>query len=340
MVGHAVEVDPDGRLLFDLGSDRVGVDAETRIEVVRADTRVTRLRLERGRAAFRVEPRDEAGTFVVEASGHLVEVVGTCFGVTVVGPNDLEVEVHEGTVRIAGPHGPGELVKHERKWSGRAGETASRGDLDAAGIEAIEELLSLPDEAEEAERVKEQPTPDAEVAADPADEGALERPRSSRVPAPARDMETWRDLVVDGRYAEANKALRVHLERHPNDTEAWSLLAGCLRKEEKWEASVRAYRRAARPGGTAEASRAVYVAATILQDRLGRGDEAARLLEQFLTEDRSPRSLRAEALFRLARIERQRGNLERARALLGEVVEQHQGTTAAIRARRMLDEIE
>jgi hypothetical protein len=149
-----------------------------------------------------------------------------------------------------------------------------------------------------------------------------------------------RKLVFDGRLEEAEAALRERLDQVPGDTESQMLLADCLKKMQRWDEAVAQYGQVIESAGPRTASRARFVAAVVLQDRLGDHAQAADLLERYLEQETGQRPLRAEAMLRLARARLARGQQEQAVELLKTVISQHQGTTIAIRARKLLDQVQ
>ena len=100
---------------------------------------------------------------------------------------------------------------------------------------------------------------------------------------------------------------------------------------------MRAYERVARMGRGALAQRARYLAATILQDRLGRCSRALVLLDHYLAAGGGP--VRPEALVRKAQCLLRLGRKGEARGVLRSVTERYGGTTAALRARRLLESL-
>jgi Tfp pilus assembly protein FimV len=90
-------------------------------------------------------------------------------------------------------------------------------------------------------------------------------------------------------------------------------------------------------GGPKSANSARFQASVLLQDKLSDPGRAATLLEEYL---RGPALLEAEALVRLARARIDLGQRDRARSLLERVVAEHRGTAAAIRAGRLLNNLD
>jgi TolA-binding protein len=77
-----------------------------------------------------------------------------------------------------------------------------------------------------------------------------------------------------------------------------------------------------------------------LQDNLRDHAEATRAFEAYLARAKGSAPLRAEALFRLARSLMATGQTQRAKKNLEEVLAKHSGASIAIKARKMLDNLD
>ncbi len=330
--GEQLSVPGEGQLVIGLGPDRVGLGARTRVEVLRAHALETRLKLREGAVAVAVEPRKDRGVFAIEAGGFVVEVVGTRFRVSNSAADGFQVAVEKGRVRV---RGPGQTMHQVRR-----GQTLGfKGDNGwvVASITADERsglngLLNIPSAG--VGLTESSPVVDAETL-DPAEDTLVAEPAGR--PKPSKSLGNrarWRKWILDGRYGEAERALVKHLQTHPRDEASWSLLADCHRKVHKWKAAVKAYKRITALGSGKAANSARFEAAVLLQDKLGNHSAAARLLSAYLE---TPMLLEADALVRLARAELNQGKTDSAIERLKKVIARYRGTSAAIRARRILD---
>ncbi len=359
-VDELIESPATGRVLARVGEDQIGLSASGRVRVLDLDDRMTRLELLRGTIACAVTARRRGGEFVVRVDEHTVRVIGTRFSVRRGDDGDVEVHVAEGTVEIAG-----ESIGSERIDAGRRARiVAGRRDVEVerlgeSDLARVERLLS--DRADEPERhelfeeprvASHQPdSPERELAEDV--RGGLEATqavkrkkagtRAGETPSVTEDsndlLGIWQSWVIAGRLTDAEGALRDYLAKNPSDHRAWSLLAHCLRKGGKWEQSVEAYYRVIALAPPAHANRARFKAGSLLQDRLRRHGQAVVLFEQYLSST-ATRSLRVEAMLRLARSLRAVGSVGRAKSILTEVVDRHGGTAGAAKAKQLLKEWE
>jgi TolA-binding protein len=109
------EATMDGNTIGRLGFDRFGLRPSSQLSVLSTDDKTTRLKLEKGTAAFSVASRAKGREFIVEAGNCDVKVVGTKFSVTRNDGEDVRVSVIEGKVVVEGRDG--------RQWRVSAGET-------------------------------------------------------------------------------------------------------------------------------------------------------------------------------------------------------------------------
>lgn len=92
-----------GQVHFSDGTEIDLLDGESRLSVVAPSARGARLRLDAGRAHFRVRHLPQAA-WSVEAGPYVVQVTGTVFDVRWSSRDELvEVDLHAGSVRVAGP---------------------------------------------------------------------------------------------------------------------------------------------------------------------------------------------------------------------------------------------
>lgn len=316
-----------GRVFLVLDRDTSVFYSEDEIESIR-------FRLERGTSAFVVEPVKDGIEVLVQAADLEIRVVGTRF-IVVRKTGEVRIGVRRGAVGVRGPRVQSRIVKAGQMLAWEEKEAAKDpGLMDRMLDSRLEELLSL--------RAKDPPDKSKGPAAqNPSlwqSDGALadrkgER-RGSRPPL-LDHLAQGRKLLIEGRLEPARQSLMRHLSCRPADAEAWSLLGDCLRKEKKHEAAVAAYRKAIRWGSPHLADRARFLAAAILQDRLGRHRSALKLLDAYLTRGRG-RPLAAEALLRKARSLLGLGRKDEAARALREVADNHKGTTSATTALRLL----
>lgn len=327
VIGLELDAPAQGRLLARVGGDHVAVLAQGRVRVARADSRESRFELRSGSVAVEAAPRVAARHLDVVAGGFTVRVIGTRFLVGLEPNGGVGVSVARGVVEVRSA--TGRLVRVLR---GQRLRWAVSSEPQVAQLGAGEEEILA--RALDSGPALEAPVAKAEAIEVPPD------PLRQRVKKKGRgrgDLNAWRELVLGGQLAEAEASLSAHLRRAPKDFEAWSLLADCRRKAELWGEAVAAYRQMVAGAGPAEANRARFFAASILQDHLSDDDSAAALLRDYLGRRATYRPLEALAMVRLARAKRQLGETEQAKALLREVLERHQNTEAAEAARRLLE---
>jgi TolA-binding protein len=345
--GEILSVDGDGRLLVDVDGDRIGLDDRSRAEIVRAGRADTLIRVSRGEVGFDVVPRRGQGSFRVAARGYTVVVVGTRFSVAVSERVGVQVRVASGEVAVIEQGGERHTVVGGRSLAieDDSGEPRS-AELDPASLAEIAALL---DEAAEARPGP----PDEEVEPSDVEDAGGDRsvatggdkrhgPAAEQVEeaAPEFDRSVGRQLILEGRYSEAQQLLEEHLASAPGDGASWMLLADCRRKAQDWQAAVDAYRRVVGAGSPRAANRARFRAAVVLQDRLGSYRDAAQLLDEYLQAGAAVKPLESEAMLRSARASLALGQRPRAISLLEQILEHHAGTSAAVQARQLLSTLE
>ncbi|MCB9743277.1 MAG: tetratricopeptide repeat protein [Alphaproteobacteria bacterium] len=163
--------------------------------------------------------------------------------------------------------------------------------------------------------------------------GALIRAARTPSPSPPPALSELRAQVLAGELDPARAGLQQRLSQDTTEVAAWKLLAQLERKAGDPAAAVAAWRAVIRVGPEAEAQRARFEAARLLE---GQPAEAEALLRDFL---RSPDPLAPEARLRLAEaLLAQRRGAE-AEAELERLISEHPGDPAASRARSTLQQI-
>jgi hypothetical protein len=343
--GLVYRTDSRSRTSVRLGADTIHLGPASHVRVLRSGPE-TRLALEQGSLGCEVAERQGAGGFSVEASGFSVRVTGTRFVVDLGsdgGP--ARVLVSAGTVEVRG-HGATHSLEPGQGLDLDAGAAVRRAS--AAELAAIEQLFSGSSFAGEVTTI-------ADTSPDTADP-TVERPGADTTTAPAapipgeagaparkRDvaelspLESWRAWVIEGRLDEARFALRNQLAAHPEDAEAWSLLADCERKRASWEDAVTAYDELVSLSTGDQANSARYKAAQV---RLGDHRRAAVLLERFVEAEGGESLLVDKARVRLARSLVALGRPDRARTQLSQVIERAADGETVAAARQMLEQLD
>ncbi len=341
-----LSVPGEGRLLLGVGSDHVAVGAHSKIEVLKAEADETRIKLLDGSVAAEVEPRDGRGSFAVEARSFIAKVVGTRFMVSMLPDSRIQVAVDKGRVEVVEPDetvhavSEGQVLEFGKKSPWSYSPLAAENRLELNGLLSateMDEQAIAAEEGTESEEPSDRSEQNSKRSARKREENRGSQSFEEFAPArQAMDMNAVRTLILEGRYAQAEAALGIHLKAAPDDVAGWSLLATCLRKSGKWRGAVTAYRQVIEKGKPQVANAARFDAAVLLQDKLGKHSAAGSLLKEYLE---GPLLLEAEALLRLARARMQSGRKDEARRLLRQIVEHHRSTSAAIRAARLLNEM-
>ena len=336
--GQQLSVPEEGRLVFGLGPDSIGLASKTSVEVLTANSDETRIELHKGSIFVAVEPLTRKRSFVVVAGNTLVRVVGTRFGVSFDSVSDVRVAVEKGKVSVADPK---EALHDVEKDQVLTVESEGNWRMDSLSLEEkreLNELLIVP-VAEEMLPVYEEDIDDETIdsGSGSVDSKVKSRPTRKRQRRKFRGSPaTWRQWILNGEYSRAEKALVDHLGVFPSDTKSWLLLANCRRKARNWNGAVNAYRQVIEHGNPKAASSARFNAAVLLQDKLGKYSVSADLLSDYLE---APRLLEAEAMVRLARSRIKQGRKTQAMRLLNQVLERYNGTSSAIQARRLLADL-
>ncbi len=341
-----------------LGPDTIGIGPGSQLKVEKHDPSTTRLTLMRGSVACAVHPKGEGRTFFVLANPYVVRVKGTRFLVHRDVKSIVTISVTRGTVEVSGPK-----AFNQRVVAGHALRLPKAGGARLDSItdsskQDIEVLLSkdhfkTKKDMPQPRKVKHSRHPRNDKK-DFEDKGERISPLTHKSSSSRRDFShnladgtkkkqpdffTWRKWILQRNYARAELALLAYLKQSPRDTTARSLLADCQRKAGKWEQAVMSYSKIAASADSFAANRARLIAATILQDRLWRYQDAAKLLEAYLQSAHTRVALEAEASVRLARAYLKLKKVDQAVRLLQRVASQYAGTATAIEARRILKTI-
>jgi len=333
--------DASSRTSVRLGDDAIYLGPVSRVRVLASGSE-THLALDRGSLACEVADREGAGSFSVETPGFSVRVTGTRFLVELgADERPARVVVSAGAVEVRSGHAT------HRLGQGRALELAADAlvrEASAAELTALERLLGGPPSARtELAGIEPPGQPDTDTAPPPAAHAAIGAGSTVARPAGSStsELERWRAWVIEGRLDEARSALRSHLESHPRDAAAWSLLADCERKRASWDDAVAAYDELVSLSAGEQADRARYKAALILQDRLGDHRRAIELLERFVEGGTSGGGLLVDkARVRLARSLAATGKLSRARTQLEQVIENAADAETVAAARQLLEQLD
>ena len=321
---------PGEQLSVRVNNDELQVAEQTNLGIVDTRESQTRVRLDRGTIHFEVQKRDAGGAFFVDASPYQVRVIGTRFSVTRRNEDDVTVSVSKGVVEVTGPH-----INTSRI---AAGEQRHFSDERTATL-----LLSDIDSADESQLRETTLSAEIPVNIDSTSEKATQngsRDSAIRtVTATARGPEAWRRMILAGAYEQVEDEILAHLDRRPRDWQSWALLADCLRKAGKYSRSVDSYQKVIHLAPASEANRARLTAGSLLQDRLARPRDAARLLEEYLQISKESSSIKAEIMVRLARAYIKTGRNDRAEPLLREVTNRHLGDPVAKKAEYLLSQI-
>jgi len=338
-----------GRLVARLGDDRIGLGDEASVRILGASAGETQLRLERGSLGVDAARRGESERLLVQAGQYRVMVVGTRFRVRHPENGGFQVAVDEGTVEVSGPG---------QRWWLDAGKSL---EADSAGMLVVRERsssdvelrrllspMSIP-QLGTAESLA--PTDGAETSppamvAEPSDSTApLPAPAPAALPkVPAvrpvapppvagPDLASLRAQLARGGANEVIAVLEEHLEKAPQSGKAWRLLATARRKAGDLPGAVSAYRQVVEFGSAAEAARARYEAARLLQGLPGGHDEALALFEALLATPAALPGLQPEIRLHLSRSLRATGRGAEAEAMLQELIARWPATAAAEVAR-------
>lgn len=325
--GTLTETSSDGRALFVVGDDRVGIGPSSRVELAKASSRATRLVLSKGSVAASVDPSRGKRNFDVETPLGRVHVVGTVFRVAT-SDEVLVVEVQRGTVEVQYGQATVRVTAGER-FTMKGGE---QGVVEPRGGEAFDELneqVPIAVVAPEPEPVVDEPTPIVE------DEPVKVEPRK-KTPVPASKLAEWRSRAARGECGLVMTEVKKFLAATPDDVMARLTLADCQRRTGDKGGAVDSYLKAS-SGKGAEANRATLLAASVLQDDLAQPEKALKQLERYLSRGPESRDLEASALVRKARALQAMGKRDQATAVLDGVLKKFGDTSAAPEALRLRD---
>jgi hypothetical protein len=326
---RTMEVPGDGQLLVRAGGDVLGLGARTRVEVLPPLGKHARVRLATGVVAVEAAHRPEVGALSVEAGNYTVTVVGTRFSVAWDGAARLGVVVDDGEVSVAKPGGGVRTVRAGQSLhaGGEVGAEGTLADSSADEVATLHRCLSA---------TPEPPAPafpSATAQASASLSGASTDAAPGSRPEPAPDDATIRQWLVDGETARAEQALVARLAVAPRESASWWLLGETRRRTGRPREAVVAYRKVIELGSPAEANRARYNAALLLEERLGDATGAIALYRAYLAGRPCP--LEASAQWRLGRLLKARGD-DAGRGVLEQLVRLHPSTPEAEQAARLL----
>lgn len=330
--GTLTETAADGRALFSLGDDTVGVGPGSRVEIASASTRATRLVLTKGSVAAHVDPARGKRNFDVETPLGRVHVVGTIFRVRAV-EDELLVEVQKGTVEVT--HGAEtSRVTVGQKLVVKAGvATLTSRDSDAAFDELSEKpVVAVVQPAPVPEPVVEEPVEEPEPV-------VKEEPTKKKHAAvPASKLSEWRTRAARGECGLVMTEVKKFLGQAPDDVPARMTLADCQRRTGDKSGAVDSYLKASAGRGP-DANRATLMAAAVLQDDLSQPARAIKLLDRYLSRGAESRDLEASVMVRKARALQATGKKDQARAVVDVVLKKFGDTSAAPDALRLRDSL-
>ena len=313
-VSRMLKAVPGGSINVKIGSDRVELKGPAEMKISDADRSRTVISLDSGSLMCMVTP-GRGREFIVQSDPYKVRVTGTRFRVDRPAGTRIEVAVFEGTVEVSTPR--------NASWRVSAGQGIVIPSVDEIGKAEVTSLTQKNDS-----RVIDTPH---QVVRDTAARKPSGRPR--------REVEAWRQWIIEGKLDQAEDALESYLKTKKRDTAAWSLLADARRKKGDYAGAVDAYGRVIRHASGPEAGIARFRAGVLLQDRMKSHARAAALFEKYLNSSSVDSALRPEAFLRLAVSQLAMGNRAAAVRSLEEILEKHQATSAASRARKMLKKI-
>lgn len=331
--GNVTETTPEGRAIFSVGDDTVGVGPGTRLEIASASTKATRVVLTKGSVAAHVDPSRGKRNFDVETPLGRVHVVGTVFRVKA-NDDELTVEVQKGTVEVT--HGAQtSRVTVGQRLVVKAG-VATMGAREEAAFDELSEkpvvavLPPAPEPVVEQPVVAEEPEPVAVK-----DEPTVNPKKKS---VPASKLADWRTRAARGECGLVMTEVKKFLGQSPDDVPARMTLADCQRRTGDKSGAVDTYLKAS-AGKGADANRATLMAASVLQDDLSQPARAIKLLDKYLSRGAESRDLEASVMVRKARALQATGKKEQARAVVDVVLKKFGDTSAAPQALRLRDSL-
>lgn len=332
--GAVTETAADGRTIFSLGEDTVGLGPGSRVEIAAASNRATRLVLSKGSVAAHVDPSRGKRNFDIETPLGRVHVVGTIFRVRAV-EDELSVEVQRGTVEVTYGQQTSRVTADQLLTVKGGVGTISK--VESAGV--FDELNEKPVVAV-VPPVPSQPEPVVEVQPVEEPEPAVkDEPVSPKKKgAPAAKLAEWRTRASRGECGLVMVEVKKSLAQAPDDVPARMTLADCQRRTGDKKGAVDSYLKAS-AGKGAEANRATLMAASVLQDELSQPAKAIKLLDKYLARGAESRDLEASVLVRKARALQATGKKDQARAVVDAVLKKFGDTSAAPDALRLRDSL-
>jgi hypothetical protein len=324
--GAVTETATNGRALFQLGDDRVGVGPGSRVEVAQASARATRLVLSKGSVAAHVDPSRGARQFDVETPLGRVHVVGTIFRVE--SGAALVVEVEKGTVEVTSGVSTSQVTAGQR-LEVKDG-AVSVGQRAAGAFTELSE--AAPAVVAPAPVVDPEPAPIVE--AEPIQK---KRPQPVVAAAPTKLAE-WRTRAARGECGLVMPEVKRFLANTPDDTSARLTLADCQRRTGDVSGAVDTYILAANGKG-AEANRGALLAGSLLQDELKQPKRAIALFDRYLGRGAESKDLEASTLVRKARAYQALGQAQDASRTLETVLKKYPESPAAADALRLRDSL-
>lgn len=329
--GNVTETTAEGRALFSVGDDTVGVGPGTRLELASASTKATRVVLTKGSVAAHVDPARGKRNFDVETPLGRVHVVGTIFRVKA-NDDELTVEVQKGTVEVT--HGAQtSRVTVGQRLVVKAG-VATLGSREDAAFDELSEkpVVAVVPPVPVPEPVVEQPVVD-----EPEPVAVKEEPTKKKS-VPASKLADWRTRAARGECGLVMTEVKKFLGQSPDDVPARMTLADCQRRTGDKSGAVDTYLKAS-AGKGADANRATLMAASVLQDDLSQPERAIKLLDKYLSRGPESRDLEASVMVRKARALQATGKKEQARAVVEFVLKKFGDTSAAPQALRLRDSL-
>ena len=254
-----------GRLVAQIGEDRIGLGNDAVVRVLGANVGDVQLRLEQGNIGVAASKRTESDELVVRAGRYAVRVLGTRFRVQHPQSGGFEVAVDEGTVEVTAPgqrwfidagrslslDDEGRAIMHQRETSdSQLDHLMSSTSAPAPLIPQQSGVRGKPELDVGVTEVL--PSSLASPVAPP--EPVMEAPPVA-VPV-GLDYAALRGQLARNDASSVRDVLRSHLEEEPNSLPAWQLLAIAERKVGDAAAAVAAYRRVIVLGAPAEVGRA------------------------------------------------------------------------------------
>ncbi len=366
---ETIETAADQRLITRFAGLRIGVGRHSLLEILETEPGANRFQLLRGVVAWAVTPRAAEQTVTIEFNGHTVRVIGTRLITRREDEHRSGVGVASGQVEVVLATGGTEQVT-----TGRLlvidGTTTHWESLSATDLALMDTLLAetpdshqppkggkpakyspngrspkngtvQPESSPIGQRLTLSPPLPRTVRKNPSTQDRRRQSgesdtRPQGTPSSIEQCQTW---IIQGRLQQASTALDEHLAHTPNDHRAWHLLADCRRKAGDWTGALAALDKVIDRAPPRVANAARFEAGTIWQEKKSRHHRAIDNFSAYLAAANLRRPLAAEALLRLGRSQLALGNTDAAKRTFGKVITDHNGTVAASRARKMLDDL-